>query len=366
MQQHARYIMDRSSEDRQGVLNTGVAAASIPWHVRGADGAPLLLDKPGADIVLQQYYQNMPAEKVIRVSENMQYPWKIDNAHRPCAAFLPALLSGMHPFFIEQQVFSACAALNTVQSETRGPASLWLNSGQGRDWCWSMRDVLLAHSLLKRLPPMPWLPAPERFARILGANLDRALYNMRQSGSGDFGIFWLDKNIYEGAPNPTLWAAKHTNSAIGLYQSPIPDFIGYILEWGRRLNGDARFAQLQQLFAQRYQARRLLMFGPYAMIPLPVRLGGRWARDWADVAARVKITPAMRDKRWHKFILPIQDTAIFPYDTEYPLNLYHSLKFAAAAGKAGPEVAAAILALEKQMGPDTAEVWPAFAMRHDS
>ncbi len=362
-QRQARYVMERSDDMRAITLTTGLAAATIPWHVRGQDGLPLLLDRPNVNICLQQYYQNLPAEQVIAVSDGMSDAWSIDNAHRPCAAFLPALLSGLHPFFIEEQIFSACAALNSCQN--RGASGLLLDMAQGRDWCWSMRDVLLAHALLTRSPSLPWLPSPARFEKILLANLDSALGKMAMPGAGALGAFWM-QTAGDSTPNPTFWAARQTGNAAGVYQGAIADFLGYILDWGRRLHGDPRWLKLQLAFAEKFQARRTLAMGPFAAQALPLKLAGRWAGSWAEVAKFSKLSASARKARWHRFDLPVNDKQIYPYGTEYPLNLYHSLKLAAATGKAGPEVAAAIAYLESQIDPAAAEMWPAFALHHAS
>jgi hypothetical protein len=359
----ARYIMDRDDRQRAFTLTTGLAAASLPWHVRGPDGAPLLMDRPGATVALQQYYQNMPAEQVIGTSPGMAYEWAIDNAHRPGAAFMPALLSGLHPFFVEQQIFSACAALNSAYIAGRGPGGLLLDSAQGRDWCWSMRDILLAQALLTRLPQMPWMPSAARFEAILNANLDWALRGMAQPGFGALGMFW-SFGPGDGAPNPTIWAAKQTRDAPGIYQGAIPDYLGLIFDWGRRLHGDPRWLKLQILFAQRFQARRVLALGPYVAQPVPVRLRGKVAANWSEVAQWLQLPANIAATRWHRFRLPVKDVAIHPYDTEHPMTLYHGLKLAAETGQAGPEVAAAIALLERQMESDASEMWPAFSMRH--
>ncbi len=362
MQRQARYIIERSADMRAISLSHGLSMASIPWHVRGQDGAALLLDRPNTDMALQQYYQNLATEKIIQMSPAMREPWLVDNSHRPCGALLPALLSGLHPFFVEEQVFSACAALNTVSPSDRGPASLLLDAGQGRDLCWSLRDILLAYALLTRLPPLPWLPSPARFATILSANLDRALGGMATPGMGSFGICWGHK-LSDAKPIMAYWAPQQTGGADGTYIGAIPDFLGYCLDWGRRLTGDPRWLKLQLQFAERFQAARVLALGPYAFQYLPVRLAGRWGRDWAEVAQRLKIKSL---PRWHSFDLPINDKALYPYSTEYPLNLYHSLKLAAATGAAGPVVAKAISYLEAQMQPGAVEMWPAFALRHSA
>jgi hypothetical protein len=358
---HALYLIERRPELRATVMAHGQAAASIPWHVRGADGAPVLFDQPGNKISLQQYYQNLPPEQVIGVSAGMQGDWQIDNAHRPNPAFVAALLSGLHPFFVEEQIFSACAALNACQ--TRGPAGLWLDCAQGRDWCWSMRDVMLAHALLSRLPPLPWLPAPARFDAILKTNLDKALGELALPGAGQLGIFWV-RGAGDAPTNPTFWAARQTGNAPGLYQGAIPDFIGYILDWGRRLNGDPRWLKLQVQFAERFQARRALALGAYVAQPVPIRLAGRWAANWHDTARWLKVPDPARAPRWHQFGLPVNDKNVYSYSTEYPINLYHSLKLAAATGQAGANVAAAITYLERQMEPAAPEAWPAFALHH--
>jgi hypothetical protein len=137
----ARYIQERSAEMRRLTMNYGLTAASIPWHVRGADGLPLLLDTPNIPLKVQQYYQNYPEERIIGVSPGMRFDWDIDNAHRPCPAFIPALLSELHPFFVEEQVFSACTVLNTVTPDYRGASGKLIDQDQGRDWAWSMRGL---------------------------------------------------------------------------------------------------------------------------------------------------------------------------------------------------------------------------------
>jgi hypothetical protein len=364
MNRHARYIMERDDKMRAITLATGLAAASIPWHVRGADGSMLLMDRTSGTIALQQYYQNMPAELVIGVSTGTTDTWSIDNAHRPNATFVPALLSGLHPFFVEEQIFSACAALNSVQPSTRGAHGLLLDSAQGRDWCWSMRDILLAHALLTRLPPLPWLPAPGRFDAIIRANLERAMQNMTKPGLGALGIFW--NYAGEAAPNPTFWAAKQTGNAPGLYQGAIADYTGFILDWGRRLHPDSRWLKLQLLFAQRFQAQRVLALGPYFAQNVPVRMRGRAAADWSEVARWVNLRDTARSARWHRFNLPVNDQNIYRYTTEHPMTLYHGLKLAAATGQAGGDVAAAIAYLERQIESGAAETWPAFSLQHAS
>jgi hypothetical protein len=358
----ARYIIERSRELRAISLNYGLSSASIPWHVRGDDGLPLLLDRPGQPIKLQQYYQNYPEDRIISVSPGMQYDWQIDNAHRPNPSFIPALLSGLHPFFVEQQVFSACAALNSVAPETRGPASRLLDEGQARDWAWSMRDVLLAHALLKAGPRLDWLPAPERFDAILSANLDRASAAMARPGPGKLGMFW-ESGASDNAPNPTAWAARQTGGRSGVYTGCITNYVPFILDWGRRLHGDPRWLRLQVDYAQRFQARRVLALGPYSFLTLPTRLEGRWAADWREVARSVNLPPDVVQQGWHSFQLPVNDRSIYDYTTECPAMVYSGLKLAQATGAAGGEVDSAVALMEAQMR-DGEESWPAFAMRH--
>jgi hypothetical protein len=359
----ARYVIERSAEMRAIALNYGLSSATIPWHVRGNDGLPLLLDDPRADLKLQQYYQNYPEEKIISVSPGMQADWQIDNAHRPCAAFLPALLSGLHPFFVEQQVFSACAALNSVTPSYRGPAGRLLDEGQGRDWAWSMRDVLLAHALLKSMPRVDWMPSAERFDAILVANLDRAARGMAKPGIGPLGMFW-ESGALDNPPNPTFWAAKQTGNRPGVYSGGIANYTAFTLDWGRRLHPDPRWLQLQVQYADRFMAQRILATGPFAFQPLPARMDGRWAGSWAEVARSVGLPANIAETRWFGFDRPINDTNIYPYSTEAPAMVYNGLKLAQATGRAGANVDNAVAVLEAQMRGGAAESYPAFAMRH--
>jgi hypothetical protein len=359
----ARYIMERSGEMRAITLNYGLSSASIPWHVRGNDGLPLLLDDPRSDLKLQQYYQNYPEEKIISVSPGMQHDWGIDNAHRPCCSFLPALLTGLHPFFIEQQVFSACAALNSVAPASRGPSGRLLDEVGGRDWAWSMRDVVLAHALLKSVPGLDWLPAAERFDAILKANLERAVRVMAQPGVGALGMFW-SANVDDAKPNPTHWVAPRTGNRTGVYIGGVANYIAFTLDWGRRLHPDPRWGQLQVQFAERFLAQRVLATGPYAFQPLPARIEGRWASDWNAVARSVGLPANIATARWSAFNEPIADPAIYPYSTELPAMVYNGLKLAQATGRTSADVANAIAVLEAQMQGRATESWPAFAMRH--
>ena len=359
----ARYIMERSGDMRAITLNYGMAAASIPWHVRGNDGLPLLLDRPNTPLKVQQYYQNYPEEKIISVSPGMSVDWGIDNAHRPCAAFIPALLSELHPFFVEEQVFSACTALNAVGPDYRGASGKLLDQGQGRDWAWSMRDMLLAHALLRSMPRLDWMPLAERFDAILSANLDRAMATLAMPGLGQLGIFWGGDNS-DNAPNPTFWASIRAQQRPGVYNGSISNYIAYTLDWGRRLHPDPRWLQLQVAFAQRFQARRFLATGPYCFLDLPVRLEGRWFGDWRDVARTLGLPSDVVRQRWSSFDRPVNDPRVYEYSTEYPTTFYNGLKLAQATGQAGPDVDSAIDLLEAQMGRGAAESWPAFAMRH--
>lgn len=359
----ARYVMERSRDLRAISLNYGLSSASIPWHVRGADGLPLLLDDPRSQLKLQQYYQNYPEERIISVSPGMQYDWQIDNAHRPCPSFLPALLTGLHPFFIEQQVFSACAALNSVAPESRGISGQLVDEGQGRDWAWSMRDMVLAYALLKVMPKLDWLPAVERFDAILSANLDRAVKAMAKPGMGQLGMFW-ESGALDNPPNPTFWAARQTRNRPGVYSGGITNYTAFTLDWGRRLHPDPRWLQLQVQYADRFLARRLLATGPFAFQPLPTRLDGRWAADWNAVARSVGLPANIASTRWYAFDRPINDTSIYEYQTEAPAMVYNGLKLAQATGQAGPDVDRAIALLEAQMRGGAAESVPAFAMRH--
>jgi hypothetical protein len=293
----------------------------------------------------------------------MQHDWQIDNAHRPCAAFLPALLTGLHPFFVEQQVFSACAALNSVAPYSRGDNGRLLDEGQGRDWAWSMRDMLLAYALLKSMPKVDWLPAVERFDAILSANLDRAVKGMAKPGMGQLGMFW-ESGAIDNPPNPTFWAARQTRNRPGVYSGGIANYTAFTLDWGRRLHPDPRWLQLQLQYAERFLARRLLATGPFAFQPLPARLDGRWATDWRDVARSVGLPADIAAMRWYGFDRPITDPAIYPYSTEAPAMVYNGLKLAQATGQAGTDVDNAIAVLEAQMRGGAAESWPAFAMRH--
>jgi hypothetical protein len=359
----ARYVMERSTELRMISLNYGLSGASIPWHVRGNDGLPLLLDDPRSQLKLQQYYQNYPEEKIISISPGMQRDWQIDNAHRPCPAFIPALLTGLHPFFVEQQVFSACAALNSVAPETRGPNGRLLDQGQGRDWAWSMRDVVLAHALLQSVQGFDWLPSATRFDAIISANLDRAARAMAAPGPGKIGMFWASEATdYE--PNPTFWSSRQTGNRQGVYPSGITNYTAFTLDWGRRIHPDPRWTQLQMQYADRFLAQRVLATGPFAFETLPARLEGRWASNWNEVARNVGLPANIANTRWHSFDRPINDTAIYPYTTELPAMIYNGLKLAQATGGAGQNVDRAVAVLEAQMGQGATESWPAFSMRH--
>lgn len=358
----ARYIIERSREMRSVSLMVGLSAASIPWHVRGDDGLPLLLDRPGQSLKLQQYYQNYPEERIISVSPGMQHAWDIDNAHRPNPAFVPALMTALHPFFIEEQVFSACAALNSVTPDYRGSAGKLIDEGQARDWAWSMRDIMLAWALMQTLPDRSWLPAAERFDAILSANLDRAVQTMVRPGPGALGMFWAGA-LDDNPPNAASWTARQTGGRSGVYPGCITNYVPFTLDWGRRLHRDPRWGQLLVDYARRYQARRVLATGPLAFQALPARLEGRWARDWAEVASWVGLPANIAQQKWDQFNRPVNDPAVYDYETECPAMVYNGLKLAQATGAAGGDVDAAIMLLESQMDGSAAESWPAFAMR---
>jgi hypothetical protein len=359
----ARYIMERSQEMRAISLNYGLCSSSIPWHVRGNNGLPLLLDDPKSPLKLQQYYQNYPEEKIISVSPGMQLEWQIDNAHRPCLSFLPALLTGLHPYFVEQQVFSACAALNSVAPDMRGASGRLLDEGQGRDWAWSMRDMVLAYALLKAIPRVDWLPAPERFDAIIAANLDRAMKGMATPGMEQLGMFWAS-GIPDSDPNPGFWTARQTGNRPGIYIGGIANYIAYTLDWGRRLHPDPRWTQLQILYADRFLAQKMLATGPMAFQNLPARIQGRWASSWYDVARNIGVNQNVANMSWHAFNRPIADKAVYEYETEFPAMVYNGLKLAQATGRAGANVDKAIALIETQMRGRATESWPAFAMRH--
>lgn len=359
----ARYIMERSADMRRITMNYGLSAASIPWHVRGADGLPLLLDTPGIPLKVQQYYQNYPEEKIISVSPGMPIAWNIDNAHRPCPSFIPALLSEMHPFFVEEQVFSACTALNTVGPDYRGTSGKLIDQGQGRDWAWSMRDLLLAYALLRSMPALDWLPAPERFDAILSANLDRAVRALSVPGMGQLGMFW-EGDASDNSANPTFWAAIQAQQRPGVYSGSIANYIAYTLDWGRRLHRDPRWLQLQIAFAERFQARRFLATGPYCFLNLPARLDGHWFSDWRQVAQTVGLPADIAHQPWYSFDKPVNDPRVYEYATEYPATFYNGLKLAQATEAASADVDSAIALLEAQMSRGGAESWPAFALRH--
>jgi hypothetical protein len=340
-----------------------MSAASIPWHVRGSDGLPLLLDKPNTPLKVQQYYQNYPEEKIISISPGMAFDWQIDNAHRPCPAFIPALLSELHPFFVEEQIFSACTALNAVGPDYRGGNGKLVDQGQGRDWAWIMRDMVLAHALLRSMPPLDWMPRAERFNAIISANLDRAAQTMAMPGLGQLGMFW-GGDTGDSSPNPTFWTSIRTGQRPGVYTGCIADYIAFTLDWGRRLHPDLRWLQLQIGYAQRFQARRFLATGPYCFLNLPSRLEGKWASSWRDVGRTLGLPEDIARQRWYSFDKPVNDPRVYEYTTEYPTTFYNGLKLAQATRQAGPEVDTAIALLEAQMGGRAAESWPAFAMRH--
>ena len=359
----ARYLIERSEKMRRVTMNYGQTAASIPWHVRGADGLPLLLDTPNMPLKVQQYYQNYPEERVISVSPGMRDPWLVDNAHRPCPAFIPALLSELHPFFVEEQVFSACSALNTVTPDYRGVSGKLVDHGQGRDWAWSMRDLVLAHALLRSMPEVDWLPLAERFDAIIAANLDRAVRALAVPGMGQLGMFWEGEAV-DYSPNPTFWASKRTGQRSGVYTGSIAYYSGYVLDWGRRLHGDPRWGQLQAAFAERFLARRFLATGPYCFLNLPARLEGRWFSDWRQMAQTLGLPADIARQPWVRFDLPVNDPSAYPYSTEYPATVYHGLKLAQATGTTNTDVDTAIALLEAQIRRGDTEMFPAFAMRH--
>jgi hypothetical protein len=359
----ARYIMERSAEMRRVSMNYGLTAASIPWHVRGADGAPLLLDTPNIPLKLQQYYQNYPEERIISVSPGMQFDWDIDNAHRPCPSLIPALLSELHPFFVEEQVFSACAVLNTVTPDYRGASGKLVDQGQGRDWAWSMRDLLLAYALLRSMPPQDWLPEVACFDAILVANLERAVKALGVPGMGQLGMFW-EEDAYDSEPNPTFWPSIRTGQRPGVYTGMIVNYIAYTLDWGRRLHGDPRWSELQTAFAERFQARRFLASGPFCFLNLPARLEGRWFSDWRQMAQAVGLPADIARQPWHAFDKPVNDPRVYEYTTEYPATFYHGLKLAQEAGANSADVDTAIALMEAQIRRGDTDSYPAFAMRH--
>ena len=359
----ARYIMERSAEMRRISMNYGLSAASIPWHVRGSDGLPLLLDSPNVPLKVQQYYQNYPEERVISVSPGMPVSWSIDNAHRPCPSFIPALLSELHPFFVEEQVFSACTALNAVSPDYRGTSGKLVDQGQGRDWAWSMRDLVLAYALLRNMPALDWLPSAERFDAILAANLDRACRALTVPGMGQLGMFW-EGNSSDNTPNPTFWASIQARQRPGVYTGSIANYIAFTLDWGRRLHGDPRWSQLQIAFAEKFQAQRFLATGPFCFLNLPARLEGRWFGDWRQVAQAVGLPADIAQQPWYSFDKPVNDPRVYEYTTEYPATFYNGLKLAQTTGATNGDVDTAIALLEGQMGRGGVESWPAFSMRH--
>lgn len=361
----ARYIMERSAEMRRISMNYGLSAASIPWHVRGSDGLPLLLDTPNVPLKVQQYYQNYPEERIISISPGMPELWNIDNAHRPCPSFIPALLSELHPFFVEEQIFSACTALNAVSPDYRGTSGRLVDQGQGRDWAWSMRDLVLAFALLRNMPAFDWLPSAERFDAILAANLDRAIRALAVPGMGQLGMFW-EGDSSDNIPNPTFWASIQARQRPGVYTGSIANYIAFTLDWGRRLHGDPRWSQLQIAFAEKFQAQRFLATGPFCFLNLPARLEGRWFGDWRQVAQTVGLPADIARQPWYSFDKPVNDPRVYEYATEYPATFYNGLKLAQTTGATNGEVDTVIALLERQMNRGGVESWPAFAMRHSS
>jgi hypothetical protein len=361
----ARYIIERSAEMRRISMNYGLSAASIPWHVRGSDGLPLLLDTPNVPLKVQQYYQNYPEERIISVSPGMPELWSIDNAHRPCPSFIPALLSELHPFFVEEQVFSACTALNAVSPDYRGTSGRLVDQGQGRDWAWSMRDLVLAFALLRNMPALDWLPSAERFNAILAANLDRAIRALAVPGMGQLGMFW-EGDSSDNTPNPTFWASIQARQRPGVYTGSIVNYIAFTLDWGRRLHGDPRWSQLQIAFAEKFQAQRFLATGPFCFLNLPARLEGRWFGDWRQVAQTIGLPADIAQQPWYSFDKPVNDPRVYEYTTEYPATFYNGLKLAQTTGATNGDVDTVIALLERQMNRGGVESWPAFAMRHPS
>lgn len=369
LQRHARYLISGDKQDRAVAMATGQAMASIVWHLRDAGGAPLLMDSPAwRNRALRQYYAAHSDSERIETVDEGPGGWSIDNAHRPCAAFLPALLTGLHPFFIEEQIFSACAVLNTASPSVRGASGLLIDRAQGRDFTWGLRDLLLAQQLVLRSGLTPWRGLANRLAAVISANLDAMLLALGRGAGATLGAFWADAGN-ANAPNPTTWVASRLSSARAVYQGPIPDFLGYVLEWGARLSPDKRWRQAQRQFAERYQAARLLALGPYAYTTVPLAMGGRWAASWAEVAQWLRLSPATARQRWVRPSLPVDDKAAYPYDTEYPLNAYHSMKFALRAHPDSAVLRDAVALFERQIdaAPEAARTeagWPAFAMSH--
>jgi hypothetical protein len=216
---------------------------------------------------------------------------------------------------------------------------------------------------MQMLPGSAWLPAAERFDAILAANLDRAAQTMASGGPGALGMFWAGK-LDDNPPVAGSWIAGRTGGRSGVYPGGITNYIPFTLDWARRLHRDPRWEELLVTYAQRYQARRVLAAGPLAFLPLPARLEGRWARDWGEVARWIGLPPTIAQQRWDAFNRPVNNPAIYDYETESPAMVYNGLKLAQATGRAGGEVDAAVALLESQMGSGAAESWPAFAMRH--
>jgi hypothetical protein len=222
---------------------------------------------------------------------------------------------------------------------------------------------MLAWALMQTLPNRDWLPAAQRFDAILSANLDRAMQTMARPGPGALGMFWAAK-LDDNPPNAASWAARQTGGRSGVYPGCITNYVPFVLDWGRRLHRDPRWTQLLVDYAQRYQARRVLATGPLAFQTLPARLEGRWARDWSEVARWVGLPANIAQQRWDRFNRPVNNPAVYDYETECPAMVYNGLKLAQATGGAGADVDTAIALLESQMDDTAAESWPAFAMRH--
>jgi len=264
---------------------------------------------------------------------------------------------------IEEQVFSACTVLNTVTPDYRGPSGKLIDQDQGRDWAWSMRDLVLAYALLRTVPGLDWLPSADRFDAILAANLDRAVKALAVPGMGQLGMFW-EGNAYDSQPNPTFWPSIRTGQRPGVYTGSIVNYIAYTLDWGRRLHPDPRWSQLQIAFAERFQARRFLASGPFCFLNLPARLEGRWFSDWRQMAQVLGLPADIARQPWYSFDLPVNDPRVYEYTTEYPATFYHGLKLAQATGTTNADVDTAVALLEAQIRRGDEESYPAFAMRH--
>lgn len=236
------------------------AAASIPWHVRGDDGKPVLLSGPENLARQMKTYYGTHSKIDNTIDENTS--WSMDTAHMPKVAWggFIANSNDPDPYMIEELQYEAAAAIGQAAgSYTRSSNGLYLTRSQGRDYAWGM--VSLAHALVATPDETPdWLIPRAKLVELVEANLNLGV-ELTKDPAFQFESVALGKN------------SRTTASGRVSMQSNVIDYIPLAMAHCYRITGDLRFMTIGRAHLDGRIAKRWKASPKYAALYPPVSIG---------------------------------------------------------------------------------------------